>query len=122
MSLQIIPTDTVALFWDQTTTLDGVPYLLTFRYNSRESVYYLTIQSVDGSVTYVQGLKLVTDFPLLQSFATPPGELVVVSLSATDDSPPQLGEMGDGLRCSLMYIEQANILAGTGESWRNPEI
>ena len=40
-----IPTDTFRLFWDQITTLDGVPYLLSFRYNSREKVYYLSIAS-----------------------------------------------------------------------------
>ena len=120
MSIVVIDTDTSLLFWTQTTTLDGIPLLLTFRYNSRESVYYLTIQSADASTTYIQGLKLVTNFPLLQQFASPPGEMVVISQSSTDDSPPALGELGIGQRCVLLYLDQATTLDAGGESWRNP--
>lgn len=122
MSTVQIPTDTSLLFWEQITTLDGVPYLLTFRYNSRESVYYVSIASADGGTTYIQGLKLVPDFPLLETYATPPGELMVVTLSSGDDSPPQLGELGDGQRCVLLYTEQADIIADGGEPWRNPQL
>jgi hypothetical protein len=120
MSTVVIPTNTTALFWNQITTLDGVQYSLTFRYNSREACYYLQIASSDQSITYAQGLKLVSNFPLLTGYATPPGELLAVSFSATDDSPAELGEMGDGQRVALMYVEQADLLAGGGESWRDP--
>lgn len=121
MSVLNIDTDQSALFWDQTTTLDGVPYLLTFRYNSREEVYYLQIQSADGSITYAQGIKIVANYPLLRQYGdTPPGELMAMS-TTPDDSPPQLGELGVGARCVLMYIEAADVYAGNpGEGWRNP--
>ena len=126
MSTVAIPTDPTLLFWSQTTTLDGVPYLLTFRYNSREQVYYLMIQSSDASTTYLQGVKLVPSYPLLRGAGlNPPGELCVACYSSTDDSPPALGELGAGLRCELLYIEAADVLAGApggGESWRNPEV
>ena len=59
MSLQVIPCDPALPFWTQTTTLDGVPYLLTFRYNIREDAYYLSISSADGATDYVLGMKLV---------------------------------------------------------------
>jgi hypothetical protein len=120
MATIVIPTDTSHLFWTQTTTLDGVPYLLEFRYNSREGCYYMSISSADAATVYIQGLKLVPDFPLLQQFATPPGEIIVASFSATDDSPPKLGELGEGQRCSLTYIEQADLLAQGVEPQRNP--
>lgn len=120
MSL-IIPTDTTALFWTQTTTLDGVAYLLTFRYNSREACYYLTIASADDSVTYAQGVKLVSNFPLLQTYGdNPPGELWAVSFSTSDDSPARLGELGPDQRVALMYVEAADLVAGGSEPWRNP--
>lgn len=119
MSIVQIPTDTTDLFWVQTTTLDGVAYLLTFRYNSRESAYYLSIASADDTVTYVQGIKIVSNFALLQSYPTPPGELICVSFTANDD-PPALGEMGDGQRCTLAYIEQADLLGFGGDPSRNP--
>lgn len=119
MSTVQISTDSTDLFWAQTTTLDGVAYLLTFRYNSRESAYYLSVASADDTVTYVQGIKIVSNYPLLQSYPTPPGELVCVSFSA-DDDPPALGEMGDSLRCTLFYIEQADVLTAGADPSRNP--
>lgn len=121
MAAVVIPTDTSLYFWTQTTTLDGVPYLLTFRFNDREQAYYLQIASADGLTTYVQGLKLVCNFPLLMSFTTPPGEIMCVSFTQ-DDSPARIGDLGDGLRCQLFYFPQADVIAGgtAGETWRNP--
>jgi len=118
MAIVEIPTNTTALFWDQVTTLDGTPYRLTFRYNSREAAYYLQIESPDGVTTYAQGIKLVANFPLLQSYATPPGELMVVSTDPKQDQPPALGELGTLQRCTLLYAEAVDIYAGEG--WRNP--
>jgi hypothetical protein len=121
MSTLIIPTDTTALFWTQTTTLDGIAYLLTFRYNSREACYYLTIAAADDSVTYAQGIKLVSNFPLLQTYGdNPPGELWAVSFSTNDDTPAALGELGPDQRVALMYVEEADLIAGGSEPQRNP--
>jgi hypothetical protein len=110
MAVQIVPCDAALLFWSQTTTLDGVSYLLTFRYNSREAAYYLNIGSADGLTDYVVGAKLVVGFALLRPWATPPGELVVLS-GSDDDSPPRLGDLADGARCTLLYIPQADLFA-----------
>lgn len=124
MATFTIPTDTTRLFWDQTTTLDGVPYLLTFRYNTRESCYYLQIASADGSTVYVQGVKLVSNYPLLRGYGlNPPGELICASYSTSNDGPAALGELGEsGCRVGLIYIEAADVIAGGTESWRNPEV
>lgn len=120
MSQVVIPTDLTALFWTQTTTLDGVPYLLSFRFNTREQAYYLQIQSVDGTQTFVQGVKLVSNYLLLETYGlSPPGELMSVSFSS-DDSPARLGELGDGQRCNLIYIEAADLVAANSEPNRNP--
>ena len=121
MSTLVIPTQTTAPFWSQTVLLDGVSYLLTFQYNFREAVYYLQIQSADGSITYAQGIKLVSNYLLLAyaGVMAPPGDMMALSCSTTDDSPAQLGELGDGQRVTLLYMEEADIIAG--ESWRNPD-
>lgn len=124
MATLIVPTQTTQLFWTQTTVFDGVPYFLTFQYNSREAVYYLQIQSVDQSVTYAQGVKIVANYPLLAfscyaGYDGPPGDLMALSQSTADDSPPELGELGTGQRCVLLYMEEADVIAG--ESWRNPD-
>jgi hypothetical protein len=113
----IIPTDPNALFWVQTTELDGVPYVLTFRYNSREQCYYLSIGSQDGTTIYANGLKLVSNYALLRTLFTPPGELFCDAIG--DDSPARVGDFGGG-RCLLYYIEQADIIAAGAETWRNP--
>jgi hypothetical protein len=119
MALQQIFGDLIAPFWVQTTTLDGTAYLLTFRFNFREQAYYLQIQSSDGTITYAQGIKLVPGILLLGAYATPPGELTVLPLSA-DDSPPRIGELVDGGRCGLVYIPAADLftLGNTADLWR----
>jgi hypothetical protein len=122
VSFVIVPTEPTAPFWVQTTTLDGVPYLLTFRFNFREQVYYLDIVSADGLVFYAEGLKLVSNFLLLRTYGvTPPGELMAVS-SSSDDSPAKIGELGDGLRVALIYIPQADLIAAGMEPHRNPNL
>jgi hypothetical protein len=116
MTAQAIPTDTTSPYWSQTTVLDGVPYILTFRYNAREAVYYLTISASDGVTIYEQ-FKIVANYPLLQAFGNnPPGELVCLS-SNTDDSPPALGEMGEQARCTLVYLPEADVFNGTHGSF-----
>lgn len=120
MTTGIVPVESTAPYWTQTTTLDGVAYLLTFRYNFRESCYYLQIDSADGKTTYVQGVKLVADFFLLRPYATPPGELLVLVPDA-DDSPPRLGDFAEnGGRATLYYIEAATIYAQGIDPERNP--
>jgi uncharacterized protein DUF6983 len=121
MSTVVIPVDPTALFSTQTTTLDGVPYLLTFRYNSREQAYYLTIQSADGLTTYVQGVKLVSDFFLLRPYPTPPGELLVL-VPDSDDSPPRLGDFAAGGRATLYYLDAPTVFAAGIEPERNPTL
>lgn len=123
MTFQVVPTDLALPFWTQTTTLDGAPYLLSFNYNSREQCYYLSIDSVDGLNNYVQGVKLVSNYFLLRPYgAVPPGEMMVLSSSTVDDTPAKLGELGDGVRCSLLYIPAADLFAGPkfGEPERFP--
>jgi hypothetical protein len=122
MATLIVPTDDTGarLFWSQTTTLDGVAYLLTFRFNTREQCYYLTIESADGATNYAQGIKLVANYPLLKGFATPPGEFVVASFDPSNDSPPKVGELGNNLRCEMFYIEEDDLIFSGLEPWRNP--
>ena len=129
MSTSIIPTQTSQMFWNQTTTLDGVPYFLLFQYNSREACYYLQIQSADQSITYAQGIKLVSNYPLLgfgvyAGYAGPPGELIVVSASHER-------RLAGGVRRDSVTASDASSCtrggghAGGGspgrESWRNPD-
>lgn len=113
--MEQIPTSTDALFWSQTTTLDGVSYLLEFRYNTRESCYYLQISQPDGTVL-VQGIKLVTNFRLLRrriDTRLPPGDIVAVAYDGSP-APAALGELGIGQRVELVYLTAEETAA---EGW-----
>jgi len=105
------PTDTTEPFFDQTVTLDGTNYVLAFAYNQREERYYVSIGTPAG-VWLATGCACVCDVPLFAnarpSAGMPPGALVVIS-TTSDDSPPKLGELGVGLRCSLWYYTAADL-------------
>ncbi len=114
-----IPTDTSLVFWNQVTTLDGTDYQLSFRYNQREACYYLQIALVDQTVL-CQGIKLVSNYRLLQAYADdrlPPGELIAQAFG-TDDSPAALGELGIGQRVELTYVTEAELKATGLDGWR----
>lgn len=114
-----IPTDPSLYFWSQTTEMDGTSYVLEFRYNEREQVYYLMVSLTDGTLL-AQGIKLVSNYPLLQGYndeRMPLGELWAVA-SGPDDSPAALGDLGG--RVSLVYYTAAETQAAGVDPWRNP--
>ena len=101
------------MFYTQITTLDGTDYLLEFRFNTRENCWYLIVSLAD-STQLAGGIKLVSNFPLLQKYADsrmPPGELLVLAPSS-DASPPGRFDLGTGLRCQLVYLTKAEVPAG----------
>jgi hypothetical protein len=109
MTAQVVPTGNDP-FYSQTTTLDGVPYLLEFSYNQREDCWYLLLSTNDGDAIY-GSVKLVCNWPLFAICADPqlpPGQFVVAS-STTDLSPPGLQDLVDGGRCQLVYMPAADV-------------
>jgi hypothetical protein len=118
-----ISIDPSATYWTQVATLDGTPYLLTFKYNTREAVYYFDISSEDGSIDYALGVKVVPDFPLLRTYGAgggPPGEIVAMRVDTTSDAAPALGELGTGKRVLLVYVDATDLYAANAEPERNP--
>ena len=114
------PMASTEYYWTQITSLDGVPYELSFRFNSREQVYYLQISTLDG-VPQVGGVKLVSNWPLLRTVnnpLAPPGELIASGIGS--DAPAGFGELGSGARVSLQYFSLAELIASGEETWRNP--
>jgi hypothetical protein len=93
-------------FWTQTTTLEGVTFYLTFSYNQRCQVWYLSIADAENVDIY-NGMKLVCGVPLLVNCADPrqPAGVLVVVSSTADSSPPGLNDLlpGSG-RCALFYV------------------
>jgi hypothetical protein len=106
MAALLIPTSAVP-YYSQRVKLDGRDYLLRFAYNEREARWYLSLYD-DEELPLVLGLKLMTNWELLQHYhadpRVPPGELWVMCLSG-DESPPTLSELGEGKRCELTYFD-----------------
>jgi hypothetical protein len=99
-------------FSTQTTTLDGVPFLLSFAYSQRECCWYLSLATVDGDPIW-GAVKLVCSWPLFKACADarkPAGDLIVIS-STQDLSPPGLNDLQPGGRCALMYVTAADEAA-----------
>lgn len=119
----IIPTDSnagVNYWYDQTSVLDGITYLLDFRFNTREQCWYMSIQLANLTTTVVQGVKLVCSYPLLQSYAganVPPGEFFCLTQNQTLDGPPGLTDLDPNGRCSLAYLSHAELPTSL-EPWR----
>lgn len=117
--MSIIPTIAVP-FYTQTVALDGINYLLEFRFNSRENTWRMGISLPDGTVL-ANGIKIVSNFLLLQKYADdrlPQGEIIALS-SGPDDSPPGLNDFGVGLRVELCYLERTDLVSGA-DAWRLP--
>lgn len=111
MTLQIVPTGAEA-FYDETVTLDGTAYILSFNFNQICACWYLDLATIDGELV-APGLKLVCNWDLLLKSASPlrpPGTLIVCS-NTTDDSTPGLNDLLPGGRCYLVYAPIADLVA-----------
>ncbi len=108
MSL-IVPTffgaDAVEAY-DQRTQLEGVEYLLQFRYNLRRELWTFSILALDGT-DILTGQTIHVGIPLnRRAVGGPPG--IFMALSETDDiASPMFEELG--LRVKLCYLSAAEV-------------
>lgn len=110
MATIIVPVSTDP-FQSFRVRLDGTDYLISLAYNQREDRIYLSLAD-DEEIPIFSGIKVLANYPLLFRHRydpkTPPGELWAFD-TTSDGSPPGLGELGEGLRCQLTYIEAATM-------------
>ena len=94
--------------YDQRTQLEGVEYLLSFRYNLRRELWTFSIQALDGR-WILTGQTVHVGIPLnRRAVRGPPG--VLLAISETDDiTSPMLQELG--LRVKLCYLPAAEVAA-----------
>ena len=105
-----IPANTSS--WSQISALDGVSFVLAFRWSQREGHWILDVADAEG-VAIVSGLALVTGQPLLRGVIDPrrpAGELVVVDTTSAWDVDPGFDDLGERFR--LAYVSAAEIAAG----------
>lgn len=110
MGVFLIPTSPDTPFYTQSTPLSGTTYVFDFSYNQRENCWYFSIADSGGDVL-AAGIKVVCGRPLIGQIANrflPPGGEIFASSVTNDDSPPGLGELGEGRRVELIYLTPDN--------------
>lgn len=68
-------------YYRQTVTLDKIPYVFVFKYNTEFDFYTIDILNVDGDLL-IAGLKLVLDVDLITPYSNellPKGKLYCVA-------------------------------------------
>ena len=123
MTIQLLPTFN-SPFYTQTTTIEGVSYLMSFAYSQREACWYMSLADANAVDIY-NGIKLIVGNRLMNKCKDPrkpPGEFIVLS-GTTDLSPPALNDLvANTGRCQLYYATSdiiAMILAGTIDTYLN---
>ena len=104
-----IPLQTSA-YYTITVDLDNETFNLVFRFNGRESAWYMDICQVDNSVI-AGGIKVVPNIDLSGRFravGSPKGSLMALGESEMADKP---GRDDLGTRVKLYYLDEAELLA-----------
>lgn len=104
-----IPTRAIAAY-TISITLEGVPYLFTFKWNVRGAYYTLDILTRDA-VLLVGGIKVVINRGLIRKLprtGMPPGELLVID-SSGDNTPITFEDLSE--RVEMIYMTDAEYAA-----------
>lgn len=108
MSL-IIPTVTDGTeAYDQRTQLEGVEYLLSFRYNLRRELWTFSIDALDGTPILTGQSVHVGILLNRRAVRGPPGLFMAISETG-DLASPGLHELGE--RVKLCYLTAAEVAA-----------
>ena len=92
--------------YDQRTELDGVEYLLTFRFNSRRDRWSFSITGLDGA-PILTGATVSLFIPLNRRAVNgPPGLFLAIAESETREPP---GLLDLGARVKLHYIAATDL-------------
>jgi len=92
-------------------TLDNVPYLLSFNWNTRGEFFSLIFQNREG--INLAAIKLVLEYELISNYpdySLPPGNLYVVD---TTDSTDNIGryDFVNNRALQLVYIPEVEVEA-----------
>lgn len=110
MAFVTVPTRVDLLEYRQQVRLDGVLFTMLFRFNGRDSSWYLDLS--DATETVIRsGIRLRVGTPMLRLIATagrPDGELVPTDPTGGDTEPD---DTTLGSAVPLIYAELADVLA-----------
>ena len=93
-------------YYTTRVNLDGTDYDFGFSWSTREARWYLDLTDAATGVMLVAHMKLVCAWPIWRYYHfipdMPTGELFVLTRTS-DDTAPGLTDLGEGLRCELIY-------------------
>jgi hypothetical protein len=104
----IVPVRQDLIEWVQRTRLDGLLYVLRFKWNARDQSWIVDI--LDESEAPIRtGIKIVEGFPLLRTIAVagrPPGELAAIDPTGRD---MEAAQETLGVDVLLAYLDAAEL-------------
>lgn len=77
--------------------LDGVPFRLDLRYNSRQGSWFANLKDINGNLLR-SGISVVSGFPLLKrmkQLSRPAGTLMAVPIAIDDIDAADLEQLGN---------------------------
>lgn len=106
----VIPTDTSLATYVFSVELELIVFGLRFQFNERDQSWFFDILTAEGDPIR-QGIKVVTNFPLLSRIARidrPPGELLAIDTTG-EDRRAGLGELGIGQQVVFVYFDASEV-------------
>jgi len=106
----IIPTDTTRATYIFSIELEAIVFGFRFQFNERDQSWFFDVLTAEGEPIR-QGLKAVTNFPLLAGVAQltrPPGELFAIDTTG-EDKRAGLGELGPEAQIRFVYFEESEV-------------
>ena len=108
MAVFILPTSTTQPFYSFEVVLDGGTFTLEFKFNERDSAWYFSILTVDG--THLRsGLRVVTEWNLLRLWADytsrPSGSITSLGLGGIA-RPAAIDELGKEVLLGYLDVEE----------------
>lgn len=95
--------------WSQRTALDGVDFLLTFRWSQRDGHWLLDLADAEGGAIR-HGMALVPSVDLLAGVVDerrPAGKLAILDTTGALDADPGFSDLG--ARFVLVYFTAAEL-------------
>lgn len=106
----IIPTSTTLATYVFSVELEAIVFGFRFFFNQRDQSWFFDVLTADG-VPIRQGLKAVTNFPLLSRVARldrPPGELYAIDTTG-EDKRAGLAELGPEQQIQFVYLDADEV-------------
>lgn len=108
MAYSQIPTSQTLPYYTEQVSLEGETFILVFKWNNRESAWYLSIYTADNTPIQV-GRKIVSNWTLLRRVVSPTAPLgAIVAYDTTGQGDEPLFDTL-GTQAILLYVDSDQL-------------